>query len=62
MLSFGNELIERMRNFIVRAKRKHAEARLNIYYEKRKMHRLLYQDPTNQIPLDMKLRMGMWRS
>jgi len=62
MFSFGNELIEGMRNLIVRAKRKHAEARLNIYYKKRNMHRLLYQDPTNQIPLDMKLRMGMWRS
>jgi len=62
MFSSGNELIEGMRNLIVRAKRKHAEARLNIYYKKRNMHRLLYQDPTNQIPLDMKLRMGMWRS
>lgn len=62
MLSFGNELIEGMRNLIVRAKRKHAEARLNIYYKKRQMHRQLYQDPINQIPLDMKLRMGMFRS
>lgn len=61
MLSFGNELIKGMRNLIVRAKRKHAEARLKIYYEKRQMHRQLYQDPTNQIPLDMKLRMGMCR-
>ena len=61
MLSFGNELIEGMRNLIVRAKRKHAEARLNIYYKKRQMHRQLYQDPANQIPLDMKLRMGMCR-
>jgi len=61
MLSFGNELIEGMRNLIVRAKRKHAEARLNIYYKKRQMHRQLYQNPPNQIPLDMKLRMGMCR-
>lgn len=62
MLFFGNVLIEGVGNLIVRAKRKHAEARLNIYYKKRQMHRQLYQDPTNQISLDMKLRMGMFRS
>ena len=61
MLFFGNVLIEGMRNLIVRVKRKHAEARLNIYYKKRQMHKQLYQNPPNQIPLDMKLRMGMCR-
>ncbi len=61
ILFFGNVLIEGMRNLIVRAKRKHAEARLNIYYKKRQTYRQLYQDPANQIPLDMKLRMGMCR-
>ena len=59
--SMVNRIVEAGRILIARNKKAYAEAKLNVYYKNRLQKQQL-QDSFNQMPLEMKLRMGFHRS
>ena len=59
--SIVDRIVEGGQILIARKKKANAEARLNVYYNNR-LQKQQPQDSINQMPLEMKLRMGFHRS
>jgi hypothetical protein len=58
--SMVNRIVETGEIFIAQRKKASAEARLSVYYKNRLQKQ--QQDSIDQLPLEMKLRMGFHRS
>jgi len=61
LISIVNQIVEAGKALIARKKKASADARLNVYYKNR-MKKQKHQNTINQMPLEMKLRMGFHRS